>query len=169
MALIIGLIVVAIFCFFVVTMMSNADNEKYLAFKDEAPEQYFRFQKAYDLNPKEFSGVKLVCDYTDKLLMNSEPVLASHYLYRQYNYDSNLFVLTDKRLIYTAISFGKSTTETIFYDKLQAVEVSSASTLTKEIKIKSKGTEIKILFFANHYSELDEFYSILMDKQAQYA
>lgn len=160
--------VLATLCFTLVGMMSNADIKNYFNFKEEGSDQYFRFQQAYDINPKNFTGVQIVCDYTDKLLMTSEVVLASHFLARQYHYDSNLFVLTDKRLIYTAISFGKSNTKTIFYDKLQTVEV-SGSALTKDLKIKSKDTEIEILFFSTQNVVLDEFYSILMDKQAQYA
>lgn len=154
----------AVLCFAGVAMMGNRDRGKLENFKTDHSDLYTKYAEAFDSQPRDFSGVQLNVEAVESRLLPGEVIHHSYALPRFYDKDGNLFVLTNKRLIYAGFKLTQSAFKSIPYNKIENIEVSS-QTLGTELEVTSKGEKIEIYFNNFDKPYLDKFYVMLTEKQ----
>lgn len=166
MGILIACIVVVGLCFFVFIMMGNKDIKRLENFKSTSSDLYEKYKDAFDSQPADFTGVQLTVESVESVLLPGEVILQSYALPRFYNKDANLFLLTDKRLIYVGIKLLKKEIKMIPYNKIENIELET-KTLGTDIEITSKKEKVEIYFdnFGKEY--LDKFYRTLTQKQLE--
>ncbi|MED4695823.1 PH domain-containing protein [Peribacillus frigoritolerans] len=157
-------IVLAIFCFVMVGKMGKNDRNRLEYFKKTNTDLYNKYKDAFDSYPSDYSGVKLTVEMVESRLLPGEVIHHSYSLPRFYNKDGNLFVLTDKRLIYAAFKLSKREIKSIPYNKIENIDITS-KTIGADLKVKSKEEKVEIYFNKFHQQYLNNFYEMLTEKQ----
>lgn len=155
---------VIIFCIFVIILLSNSESNKLDSFKNSNPELYQKYKDAFDSHPGHFTGVQLTVEMVEQILLSGETVNHSYSLPNFYDKTANLFVLTDKRLIYAGLKLTKREVKSIPYNKVENIDVLSKS-LGTDLVVKSKEEKIEIFFNNFHKQYFDKFYAFLTEKQ----
>lgn len=112
---------IAVVCFALYAMMGSNDRNKLEDFKNSNPTMYQKYKQAFDSAPSDFTGVLLTVGTIDSKLLPGEGIVHSYFLPRFYGKDSNLFLLTDKRLMYVGMKLTNTEIKTILMRRLKTL------------------------------------------------